>query len=438
MMKKKNRKKLIVALGTVCLTALLICLAGISKNEDSSAKTHVYAKPPEQAEQGHMVLTPTDREQEFFDNQSDSVDSYNKMLDSFDSSSSSPFSLNQSRIAGERKYPDYYGGAYIDDETGGLVVLVKNSSLGLSSAATKIAAATQETTVISSESVKSGIRIESCEVSYAELLEGASLVEEQMDNLRSQGVNIVMVGPDIKLGKVVVSIEDLTEEKEEKVRKLLDCPFLQFENGKPARYLEAIGGGKVISSAHDGATSSICFAAKRTGRYGFVISGHAGDFLNEQFRYKNTALGSVGRTAFYSGTKADAAFLVANPGVTVTNVINQSAVVGGMENDLPEGALVYMQGGYSGRQGGKVLRNNICVSSKSDNMEFRNQTIISISAQPGDSGSPILFFTKGQYYICGIAACETETGKAFSPFRNIIQELGVSFVPSTVRVPGYK
>lgn len=436
---KKNTKKIIAVLGISCLAIIFICMISIGKNTSSSPEIQVYAKPLEQILENQAIPAPTDREEAFYENQAESVDNYNEMLEAFEGSGSGLSAFNEGQSSEEKEYPDYYGGAYIDEETGGLVVLVKEAVVDLKSAKTEIAALTNETTVISNKSVENGIRVEACEVSRNEIDEVIDFLSDQIDGLRNQGVEITMIRDDIRNGKVIVSILNLTEEKEELVRSLLDCSFLQFEEGDYAEEEEAIGGGTEIINMTDWLGGTIGFAAKRTGRYGFVVSGHIGNTIGDEFLYNGIVIGSVGRTAYYNGSTADAAFLVASPGITVTNVINQSAVTGGYAGELPQGTLIYMQGGPSGRQAGKIVNYNV-TSVAENGKEFRKQATASYSSQGGDSGAPILFYSSGKYFICGIHRSNNtkDNYKVFSTFSNIVDELGISFVASTVRVSGYK
>lgn len=142
------------------MAILLICMVGTRKNENLSSENQVYAEAIERA---------------------------------FENSNISIYASNQNQTSEDEKYPDYYGGAYIDEETGGLVVLVKEDEIDLKSAATEIADITQEITTISSESVKNGIRIEPCEVSCNEIDAVIDFLSDQINDLQSQGVEITEI-----------------------------------------------------------------------------------------------------------------------------------------------------------------------------------------------------------------------------------------------------
>lgn len=440
-------KKRIVRLLIGCFVFVLLCIAagGFYKNTDSGKQ--VYARPVEEVLANRDLPAPTDHEEEFYRTQADSVEIYNCLLEEFMDSESTSYAAMRAGGSGipetEAEYPDYYGGVYIDQNTGGLVVLVKEEALDMKSAATRIASLTNETTTVSSRSVDNAVRLEACEVSYNEMLEVQDYLTEQMDALCAQGVEITSLAVDIMNGGVMVSIKDLTEEKEAIVNNLADCSFLRFEDRDYAEEQEAIGGGYEIFSAGTYTSSTVGFPAKRTGRYGFVIAGHAGDVVGKRFVYSNgDAFGTVGRTAFYNNSTADAAFLIAEPGMTVTNVLKNGGVIWAAQtNTLPVGANVSMYGAVSKLQRGKILYTDV-IAENEQGMKFLKQWAADYAAQSGDSGAPVLFYEgnyggQTKYSLYGIHKGSDEEGElaCFSPYKNIVDELGLYCVTATKTVP---
>lgn len=466
---KKKIKKVITALGIICFTILFICLAGLPRSQKFS-DSQVYAKPIEWKFENDLIALPTDYEEAFYENQSESVDTYNEILRAFENSNSGTHSLNQKQQSENNKYPDYYGGAYIDEETGGLVVLVKKEASDLKSVAAEIAAITKETTTISNKSIKNGIRIEACDVSCNEIETAIDFLSDKIEELQRQGVEITAIRDDIKNGKVIVSILNLTDEKEEKVRSISNQPFLQFEEGEYASegiadsknqeitdtkegLLNAMGytakiygGGQGTVGNKSWGFSTIGFAAKKGNRYGFVIAGHAPTALGEKFYYSadghlmGDTIGTVTKSAYFDNSTADAAFLEAVSGITITNqVVEHTNVGGGWPFELPVGTRVSMQGVKSGRQSGKIVSYYETIKHTTGKT-IRKQTAASYPSQGGDSGAPILYLYKGKYYICGIHSTHKDIAELsyFSPSKNIVDELGISFVTSTEYVSQYK
>lgn len=64
------------------------------------------------------IPVPTDRSEDFYVTQAESIYIYNDLLNSFNTERTS-ISNTQTE---KQEYPDYFGGAYINQETGGLVI----------------------------------------------------------------------------------------------------------------------------------------------------------------------------------------------------------------------------------------------------------------------------------------------------------------------------
>lgn len=111
-MKKMGKKyiKIITISGIICFAVLFIYIAGIPKNQKFS-DTQVYAKPMEQKFENNLIVFPTDREESYYKNQSESVDNYNEILKAFKDSNTNICNLNQKQRIKNEKYPDYYGGS---------------------------------------------------------------------------------------------------------------------------------------------------------------------------------------------------------------------------------------------------------------------------------------------------------------------------------------
>ena len=72
------------------------------------------------------IPAPADHDEAFFINQTESIEQYNRLLDGFKKASA--HTLRARASAEEPTYADYYGGAYIDDDTGKLVVLITDTA----------------------------------------------------------------------------------------------------------------------------------------------------------------------------------------------------------------------------------------------------------------------------------------------------------------------
>lgn len=145
------------------------------------------------------LFTNMEYDNEFYITQTESVRIYNEMLEAFAEENSTVYSLMSETT--EETYPEYYGGAYID-EKGELVVLVTEMT-------NSVNAEVQQVTNDSSQ-----VSTELCEVSYNEMCYVIDYLTEKIDALRNQGIIIESISDDIMNGNVTVSIVNLTEEKE--------------------------------------------------------------------------------------------------------------------------------------------------------------------------------------------------------------------------------
>ncbi len=370
------------------------------------------------------IFANMEYDNEFYITQNESVKVYNEMLEAFSRESNQTYSLSSKNTG--QNYPEYYGGAYID-EKGELVVLVTEKTNTINS---KVRQATGSSSIVTTEL---------CNVSYNEMCYVIDFLSDKIDVLESQGVTIDTIGDDIMNGKVVISIVDWNYEKEEKVRDLIDCDFLSFVNSKGAENTSStVGGGYGISS--DSGTSTAGFAATYSngGAVGLVVAGHAFPNFGDYAYYNGNYIGFVWETACYYESTADVSFITPDSDVNITAVLkNNGRVMSGSTLDIPVNTTVYMYGNRSSLQSGKVTATNMTISYSNSGCRFKKQVRATYSSQAGDSGAPILFYDGNYdgnscYLIYGIhSGHNTSLGVSyFSPYKNIVNELGISCVTS--------
>jgi len=148
-------------------------------------------------------------DEQFYETQGESVRIYTQMLEEFQTESAS---------SDQEVYPDYYGGAYIDQKTGGLVILITEGSDTASDA-------------IAAYAGRKNVTITPCKVSYNELLDAVNRIADKMTYLRDEReILIDGVGPDIINGRVVVFVQDLTQDKIDVIKEISDEDFIEFQN----------------------------------------------------------------------------------------------------------------------------------------------------------------------------------------------------------------
>lgn len=342
---------------------------------------------------------------EFYITQTESVRIYNEMLEAFSEENSTVYSLMSETT--EETYPEYYGGAYID-EKGELVVLVTEMT-------NSVNAEVRQVTDNSSQ-----VYIESCEVSYNEMCYVIDYLTEKIDALRNQGIIIESISDDIMNGNVTVSIVNLTEEKEKNVRDLIDCSFLEFVNSESVEEdASSVGGGYGINSTTGSSTAGFAAIDTSSGSIGLVVAGHAFPNFADYAYYNNEFVGFVWTTAYYDGSTADASFIMADGDVEITSILkNGGYIMGASTFDAPVNTTVYLYGNKSGLQSGKITSSNTTLTITSTGMKFTHQCAASYSSQSGDSGAPVLFYegnydAKTHYTIRGIHTAHNSTSSFF-------------------------
>ncbi len=361
---------------------------------------------------------------EFYVTQTESIRLYNEMLEAFAEKTSTTYSLNSQTA--EETYPEYYGGAYIDDN-GELVVLVTEMTSPVNSEVRQVT------------DYSSQVSTELCEVSYNEMCYVIDFLTSKINYLRNQGIIIASISDDILNGSVNVSIVELTTEKEDRVKALVNCDFLKFENSDYIQNdVSSIGGGYGIAS--DTGTSTVGFAAEDAyyGGSGIVVASHAFQEFGDTAYYNGEYVGFVWKTAYYDGSTADASYITHDGDVDFTAVLNNNGhIMSGSTIELPVNSTVSICGNVTLYSSGKVTSTNVTVNYSNTGITFTKQVAATYSSQAGDSGAPILFYDglyggKACYVLRGIhSGHNLSTGISFfTPYKNIVDELEIVCVTS--------
>lgn len=240
-------KKRLIGVVTVILI-LLVCNASTASAVSTSAGMD-------------GIPLPEEYDEEFFATQWESIGIYDKMLDSFQADAAAYNSSGA--VEGSEVYPDYYGGSYIDD-SGKLVVL----STDMSGA------------VISEIRAAAGydVAVAPCPASRNKLYGIVDTFVDHCELLREQGVRISSFGPEIRTGKVTVSVINLDAEQEAKIRALVDVDYkyVEFRNVDRGWVPQAaLRAGAKITNQKTGTNGTLGFPAVNSeGVKGFVTAGH--------------------------------------------------------------------------------------------------------------------------------------------------------------------
>lgn len=367
--------------------------------------------------EAESIVSAASVNEEFYATQAESIRAYNLLLNGYAEKEISTRTANNNV-----GYPDYYGGAYID-EIGELVVLVTEISTSI----------TTEVADLSESQPKYQL----CDLSYNEVTLAIEEISNSIDYFRENGIHIVEIRDDLLNDQVVVAINQLTEEKENAVREYFDYSFLSFENAEPTTPEASYGGGYEITSTDNSGTSTIGFAATRGVINGFVIAGHAGDFIGETFKNGSTVIGTVTDTGFYNGSVADAAFIANNGTCTPTNTLSNGGQIWGASTiSMPLNTTVCMLGKESGMTTGTLIATNVTLTAAVEgDYVFYHMAKANYSSTGGDSGAPVMVYDgvySGQrkYTLLGVHHGSGNGYRYFSQYEYIVDELGVSCLTS--------
>lgn len=315
---------------------------------------------------------------------------------------------------GEKVYPDYYGGMYIDDNDElVLQVVKKNIPLKSKSSYTKYNTLVNE---------KEYDKIEYVENSYNRLI---SLMNEisfiNDDNILSYYISE-------NSNKVILELLNINiDDKAKNISvNFNDCVILKRGNKVYAAGAYSAGQGLRNSL---GNLCTIGYKAKYNNKNGFVTAGHCdyGRSLDKPFG----EYGIVRQKKV--GGKVDAEFVELNSGYSVNNTlpypINKPLTY--VSNPFITGAKLQKYGAVTGFATGSVTSTSasIYIEVKDVNNQYVKIPIndmykMNISSQIGDSGGPVFTLNNN---IVGIISAKDSTSTFITKESNIRSELNIIF-----------
>ena len=359
---------------------------------------------------------------EFYITQMKSLTAYNDILDGL--------GLNRGAksLKSYSSYADCYGGAYINGSTGSLVVLSTDISPEFKDAIS----------TCTNEGVK--ITYQECEISYSEIITAIEEITELMEYFDEQGIYIDSVYDDIKNGRVIVEVRELDQEKENAIRSYAPYDFLIFKASENVVPLASVGPGSECYNEFDDLRGSVGFPASLDGKKGFVTAAHIAERPYYDIKLGNEIVGKTIKTAVSAGhnIKADAAFVEASKGTALTNTfMNGGMITGYVARELPLDTTLYTYGQTTKLVSGKITSVN--ASSRLVFHGVSREAILTgsyrttVPCRHGDSGGPamiLLGFSEGQnrYSIAGIVSQGTGIYTEISPYKNIVEQLGIQFI----------
>ena len=308
---------------------------------------------------------------EFLENHDSSVIDYQKMLDSFLKTRS-----------GDIIYPEYYGGAYIDDE-GDLIVYTKYPAIA-------------EFNLANATSGSIDFEIKAAEYSYNELNDMMDLLNDfkEKNNNSKTARNFNTYWLSDSTNEIVVALEDMSPNRIMQFRKqVVDSPMITFQQAEPAYLTTNIHPGaevvRTISPSGNG--SSVGYRAKRNGVNGYVTAAHAVS-LNDSMLLKGGRIHGKVTAWRYSGS-VDAAFVRTDSGFTPTNSLRLSSGTNTLSTTLSQpgvGTVINKLGRTTGHSSGKIVSTN--TSYTYNGRTITNLTSANLNVNNGDSGGIVYSF----------------------------------------------
>ncbi|WP_339813110.1 hypothetical protein [Zunongwangia profunda] len=318
------------------------------------------------------------------------------------------------------KYPDYYGGAYIE-QNGQLVVLI-NGEMGLGKQAV--------TAIIGN----GNIEFKKADYSFARLTEIMNSLNEFVLSKKNIAVsdNFKTFSLIDKENRIVVELDDYSDQKIFEFRKsVLNSPAIVFTKSSGKTELEAQlePGCKAAKNSSGTSYGSFGFRAKRNSDNvaGMVTAGHVIG-VGQTLYYGGTAIGTC--SASQQSGSVDAAFIpISNPtSYTPSNTLcTTSSSILSTSTSLPgAGTIVNKRGITTGRTSGSITSTNATTTTTAG-ITYTNLTSAGYSSSGGDSGGIVYTYisSTGTLYTVGVHLGSNSSNAFFSKASNVLADLGL-------------
>ena len=347
-------------------------------------------------------------------------------------------SFPQTRM-GITVYPDYYGGAYLDDS--GHLVLLTSADLNNTSFA-------RARNMISTT-------IREVEYSFNEMMDVTNLILEffSANSEHPISLNMTSWGPDVMRNRVTVDILEYNEEQISLFRELIiDSPMVEFNQSSgmavPTEYIPtteveyeqnieptyapimpfniALNPGQRITRANGIGGRSIGYRATRNGVNGFVTASHTDTGHISIVERFYSAGRHIGTTVTRSSGSTDAAFVSLQAGTTVSNRIGSSEAHGRTIFRPVAGAWVARIGSTSGINGGQITHAGRTGIVNGSPVWVAEASFIS---REGDSGGIVFrenFSNVSSHEVAGITVAAYGNSTFFTHAEMINSQLGLT------------
>jgi len=292
-------------------------------------------------------------------------------------------------------YPDYYGGAYINDE-GDLVIHVVGELKKCQEELAKVIKFEDHYVVKQSH------------YCYKEFMKLKEYLDELEMNETQKAIfeNVTGYGPDDRNNVFLVELNVLDEASIESFKKhISNSDMIVFKQGENIVDESLRPGSRVVRGTTQVGSTLTIRAQRSTANQGFIMSGHGTSSVGESIRPgigPTAAVGTV-RNRHVGGT-IDAAYVQrATTNITLSNLIQQNNfALSSARATAAVGTTVNLAGHVSGIRSGSVTAVNVTTTNASGVRLTGSRA--SYFSQGGDSGGPIYRIVGSQRQIVGIHA----------------------------------
>lgn len=312
----------------------------------------------------------------------------------------------------EQKYPDYYGGSYID-ENGNLVVYVTDETA-------------EQTIAVLAESLGNSTVYKECNYSFNELHSIMDTINNFMRNPTNKALatNIRQFCILDAQNIVEVKIRDISDEQIELFKKeIVDSDAIVFkkikaeastqlppqdtaENNLAETTRASVSvnpGSKIMSYLLGDSYATAGYRVKDSvGNVGFVTAGHYPQFTGFGIITESkTDLGTCSILLY--GNEQDSAFIKVYPEVTPTNTLNgTSNTLSTIISEPGAGTTINKNGAKTGATSGSIVSTSW--SGYIDSYYYSDVVKASYNCDRGDSGAPVYSYVSstGTRYTVGM------------------------------------
>lgn len=335
---------------------------------------------------------------------------YDKLIESFHLSP-----LLRSESSEDIQYPEYYGGAYIDDNNKLVVYITEDIKTNLKSSLTSI---------MNNQDVV----IKKGKYSYNRLNEIMDKINEFKINNPNSNIsdNFLCYYLSDSGNEIVVELQRFDANSirtfKETVCNSEAIRFIQAE-GKPYDVANVNPGNLVTIGSTSG---SVGYRAKLSGKEGIVTAGHVIS-LNNYLEFGGMTFAKCTKYQYSGSVDASFCEILTPPGYTPTNTLLVNGVTSTLSTTISEpgvGTTINKIGQKTGHSSGKILNSNASLTV--NGITFTNLTSASFKADRGDSGGIVYSVVGSARYTLGILKGISSNATYYCKANKVNAALGIT------------